>query len=101
MKNIFRAFVIMILTFVMCIPMQTIVKASTFTSIGTKKVVESSKPGTVCFNKALSATTVNTTNIKVIGEDNKYIDVKVSLANDNKNVVVQPVKNYEFDKTYT
>jgi N-acetylmuramoyl-L-alanine amidase len=49
----------------------------------------------------LSAGTVNTANIKVIGEDNKYIDISVSLENGNKSVVVQSVKNYESNKTYT
>jgi len=60
-----------------------------------------SKPWIVSFNKALSSTTVNTTNIKVAGEDNKYIDVNVSLANNNKDVVVKPVKDYEANKAYT
>ena len=46
--------------------MQTIVKASTYTNMDSKKDVVVSKPWTVSFNKALSATTVNTTNIKVV-----------------------------------
>jgi N-acetylmuramoyl-L-alanine amidase len=101
MKNIFKAFIIMILTFVLCIPMQIIVKASTYTNMNPKKDVVVSKPWTVSFNKPLSTTTVNTTNIKVVGENNKYIDIKVSLANNNKNVIVQSVKNYEYNKIYT
>ncbi|MCB2298515.1 N-acetylmuramoyl-L-alanine amidase [Clostridium tagluense] len=101
MKNIFKTFIIMIVTFALCIPMQIIVKASTFTDMGSKKDVVVSKPWTVSFNKPLSATTVNTTNIKMVGENNEYIDIKVSLANSNKNVVVEPVKNYEYNKTYT
>ena len=101
MKNIFKVFTIMILTFVLCIPTQIIVKASTYTDMGTKKDVVVSKPWTVSFNKPLSSSTVNNTNIKVVGEDNKYIDITVSLANDNKNVIVKPVKNYEYSKTYT
>ncbi len=59
------------------------------------------KPWTVSFNKPLSLTTVNTTNIKVVDENNKYIDIKVSLANNNKNVIVNPIKNYEYNKKYT
>ena len=101
MKNIFKAFIIMILTFALCIPMQIIVKASTYTDMGPKKDVVVSKPWTVSFNKSLSSTTVNTTNIKVVGENNNYIDINVSLANNNKNVIVSPVKNYESNKTYT
>lgn len=101
MKNIFKAFIFMILTFALCIPMQIIVKASTYTDMGTKKNVVVSKPWTVSFNKPLSSTTVNTTNIKVLGEDNKYIDVKLSLANNNKNVIVSPIKDYESNKAYT
>jgi len=81
--------------------MQTIVKASTYTNVDSKENVVLSKPWTVSFNKSLSATTVNTTNIKVVGEDNNDVDIKVSLANDNKNVIVQSIKNYEADKTYT
>ncbi|MBZ9634782.1 N-acetylmuramoyl-L-alanine amidase [Clostridium sp. FP1] len=101
MKNIFKTFIIMIVTFALCIPMQIIVKASTFTDMGSKKDVVVSKPWTVSFNKPLSATTVNTTSIKMVGENNEYIDIKVSLANSNKNVVVEPVKNYEYNKAYT
>ena len=101
MKKILKTFVIMILTFIVCIPMQTIVKASTVTNMGAKKDVIVSKPWTVSFNKVLDASTVNTTNIKVMSNDNKYIDITVSLANANKNVVVKPVENYEYNKTYT
>lgn len=101
MKKIFKAFIIMILAFVVCIPMQTIVQASTFTSMSSKKDVEVSKPWTVSFNKALSLPTVNTTNIKVVDENNNNIDITVVLTNNNKTVVAQPVKNYESGKTYT
>lgn len=101
MKNIFKAIVIMILSFSLCIPMQIIVKASTYTNVGSKKDVVVNKPWTVYFNKPLSVPTVNTTNIKVIDENNKNIDIKVSLANNNKNVIIQAVKNYEYSKTYT
>ena len=101
MKNIFKAFAIMILTFALFIPMQTVVKASTYIDMGPKNNVVVSKPWTVSFNKPLSSTTVNTTNIKVVGENNNYIDINVSLTNANKNVVVSPVKNYEYNKKYT
>ncbi|MBU3128909.1 N-acetylmuramoyl-L-alanine amidase [Clostridium tagluense] len=101
MKNIFKSFLIVILTFALCIPMQIIVKASTYTDIGTKNNVVVSKPWTVSFNKSLSSNTVNTTNIKVLGEANKNIDVDVSLANNNKNVIVKPIKNYEANSEYT
>ncbi len=101
MKNIFKAFVIMILSFVLCIPMQIVVKASTYTNMDSKKDVVVNKPWTVSFNKPLSATTVNTTNIKVVDGNNKNIDIKVSLANNNKNVIVQAAKNYEYSNTYT
>ena len=80
MKKIFKAFIIMILAFVVCIPMQTIVQASTFTSMSSKKDVEVSKPWTVSFNKALSLPTVNTTNIKVVDENNNNIDIKIGRA---------------------
>ena len=99
MKNIFKAFIILI--FIVCIPMQTIVQASTSTNMEAKTDVATSKPWTVSFNKALSVPTVNTTNIKVVDEDNNYIDITVALANDNKTVIVQPVKNYDYGKTYT
>ncbi|MBW9158518.1 N-acetylmuramoyl-L-alanine amidase [Clostridium tagluense] len=101
MKNIFKSFLIAILTFALCIPMQIIVKASTYADIGTKNNVVVSKPWTVSFNKSLSSNTVNTTNIKVLGEANKSIDVDVSLANNNKNVIVKPIKNYEANSEYT
>ena len=101
MKNIFKAFTIMILTFALFIPMQIVVKASTYIDMGPKNDVVVSKPWTVSFNKTLSSATVNTTNIKVVGESNNYIDVNVSLSNDNKKVIVSPVKNYESNKTYT
>ncbi|MBU3214865.1 N-acetylmuramoyl-L-alanine amidase [Clostridium estertheticum] len=101
MKKIFKTFVIMILALIVCIPMQTIAKASTVTNMDSKKDVVVSKPWTVSFNKVLSTTTVNTTNIKVLSQDGNYIDIKVSLGNSNKNVVVQPVKDYEYNKTYT
>ncbi len=101
MKNIFKAFIFIILTFALCMPMQRIVKASTYADMGSKKNVVVSKPWTVSFNKSLIATTVNTTNIKVVDQDSKPIDIKVSLANSNKNVVVTPVKNYENKSAYT
>jgi len=101
MKNTFNSFIIMILTFAVFISMQTTVKASTYLNMGPKNNVVVSKPWTVHFNKPLSPTTVNTTNIKVVGENNNYIDIKVSLANDNKNVIVSPIKNYEANKKYT
>lgn len=101
MKNIFKTFIIVILTFTIFLPMQIIVKASTYTDMGHKNGVIVSKPWTVTFNKPLSAATVNNTNIKVVGENNNYIDINVSLANNNKNVIVKSVKNYEANKTYT
>jgi len=101
MKNIFKAFIFTILTFALCIPMQIVVKASTYTDLGSRKGVVVSKPWTVSFNKALSSTTVNTTNIKVVGENNNYVDIHVSLANNNKSVVVSPVADYESNKAYT
>ncbi|MBU3188153.1 N-acetylmuramoyl-L-alanine amidase [Clostridium bowmanii] len=101
MKNIFKAFIIMILSFALCIPMQIIVKATTYTDMGDKENVVVSKPWTVSFNKSLSSTTVNTTNIKVVGGDNKNIDINVKLANNNKNVIVSPAKEYDADTAYT
>ena len=101
MKNIFKGFMFIILTFAMCIPMQMIVKASTYTDMGPKNDVEVSKPWTVSFNKALSSNTVNNTNIKVIGENNNSIGINVSLANGNKDVIVKPVKEYESNTSYT
>ena len=95
MKNIFKAAIIMLLSFALCIPMQIIVKASTFTNMDSKKDVIVSKSWTVNFNMPLSATTVNTTNIKVVSENNNYIEIQVSLASGNKNIIVKPVKNYE------
>lgn len=101
MKNIFKAFIILIFSFVLCIPMQMIVKASTFTDMGPKKDVLVSKAWTVSFNKVLDSTTINTANIKVVGENNVTKEVKVSLANSNKNIIVQPINNYEPNKPYT
>lgn len=101
MKNIFKAFIIMILSITLCLHMQLIVKASTYTDLGLKKDVSISKSWTVNFNKALSSTTINTTNIMVVGENNEYKDISVSLANSNKSVIVKPITNYEPNKTYT
>lgn len=101
MKNIFKAFIIVVISFALCIPMQIIVKASTYTDMGPKKDVLVSKAWTVSFNKTLNATTVNATNIKVVGENNKSKEIKVSLANSNKNIIVQPITNYEPNKLYT
>jgi N-acetylmuramoyl-L-alanine amidase len=101
MKNSFKAIIIMIFTFALLIPMQISVKASIFASMNPKKDVVVGKPWTVSFNKPLSANSVNATNIKLIGESNKYLDIKVTLANGNKNVIVQPVKDYEYNKPYT
>jgi N-acetylmuramoyl-L-alanine amidase len=100
MKNRFKAFIIMIFTFAVFISMQTTAKASTYTNMESKKNVSVSKSWTVNFNYPLSATSVNTTNIKVVGEDSNSIDINVSLANNNKSVVVKPVKNYERNTTY-
>ncbi|MFT5875716.1 MAG: N-acetylmuramoyl-L-alanine amidase [Clostridium sp.] len=101
MKNIFKPFIIMLLSFALCIPMQLVVKASTFTNMDSKKDVLVSKPWAVSFNMPLSATTVNTTNIKVVGKNNNYIDIIVSLASGNKKIIVKPVENYELNTTYT
>jgi N-acetylmuramoyl-L-alanine amidase CwlD len=101
MKNIFKAFIIVIFSFALCLPMQILVKASTFTDMGPKNDVSVSKTWTVSFNKALDSTTVNTTNIKVVGENNVSKEIKVSLANSNKNIIVEPITNYEPNKSYT
>ena len=101
MKNIFKAFIIMMFSITLCVHMQIIVKATTYTDMVPKKDVLINKGWTVKFNKPLSSTTVNTTNIKVVGENNVYKDIKVSLANSNKDVIVEPITNYEPGKTYT
>ncbi|MPQ33594.1 hypothetical protein E4V42_19470 [Clostridium estertheticum] len=101
MKNILKAFVIIIITFIVCIPMKTIAKASTVTNMEAKKDVAVNKTWTVNFNKDLDATTVNTTNIKVLSDDNNYMEIKASLASNNQSLVVKPVKDYEHNKTYT
>jgi N-acetylmuramoyl-L-alanine amidase len=101
MKNIFKVIIVMIFALTLSIPMQISVKASTFASVDTKKDVIVGKHWTVSFNKPLSASSVNTTNIKLVGESNKYLDIKVALANGNKNVIIQPLKNYEYNKAYT
>ncbi|MBK5240565.1 N-acetylmuramoyl-L-alanine amidase [Clostridium sp.] len=101
MKNIFKAIIFTILTVTLSVSMQKTVKASTYTDMGTKSNVVVTKEWTVNFNEDLMATSVNTTNIKVISQTNNYIDIKVSLANNNKSVIVKPVKNYEPNKTYT
>ena len=101
MRKVFKVFIIMILALIVCIPMQTIVNASTITNMAAKKDVVVSKIFTVSFNKTLNVSTVNTTNIKVISEGNTYIGIKVSLASSKKSVVVQPVKSYEYNKKYT
>ena len=88
MKNSFKAIIIMIFTFALLMPMQISVKASTFASVNPKKDVVVGKPWTVSFNKPLSANSVNATNIKLIGESNKYVDIKVTLANGNKNGIL-------------
>jgi len=93
--------IFLIFTSVLVISLQIIVKASTFASIDTKKDVVVGKNWTVSFNKPLSASSVNTTNIKLVGESNKYLDIKITLSNGNKNVTIQPLKNYEYNKTYT
>ncbi len=98
MKNIFKAIIILIFT--LFIPMQT-VKASTYTEMGPKNDVPVSKMWTVNCNKILNSSTVNTENVKVIGEDNNYIDINVGLANNNKSITVKPVQNYQANKTYT
>ncbi|MBU3189489.1 N-acetylmuramoyl-L-alanine amidase [Clostridium bowmanii] len=100
-KNFFKAFIIMILSITLCLHMQSIVKASTYTDLGLKKDVSISKSWTVNFNKALSATTINATNIMVVGQNNEHKDISVSLANGNKAVIVKPIINYEPNKTYT
>ena len=101
MKKILKTFIIAILAFALFAPMQITVKASTYKDMGSKNDVVVSKSWTVRFNKALSATTVNTENITVVGENNNYIPINVTLANNNKNVIVSPVKNYEANKAYT
>lgn len=101
MKNIFKALIFIILTVALSMPMQKIVKASTYTDMGTKSNVVVSKAWTVNFNKNLSSASVNNTNIVVIGQNNTYIDISVSLANNNKSIIVKPVNNYQSNATYT
>jgi N-acetylmuramoyl-L-alanine amidase len=101
MKIFFKAITIMIFTFAISMQIQINVKAGTVASVNTKKDVLVGKHWTVSFNKPLSASSVNTTNIKLVGESNKYLDIKVTLSNGNKNVIIQPLKNYEYNKTYT
>ncbi len=101
MKKIFKAFIIMILSFALLIPMQIVVKATTYVDMGTKNDVKVAKPWAVSFNKQLNSDTVTTENIKVVSENNSYIDINVTLSDDKKKVTVSPVKNYESNKTYT
>lgn len=101
MKSIFKAIIFTILTVALSIPMQKTVKASTYTDMGTKSNVAVSKEWTVNFNKNLSPASVNSTNIVVIGKNNTYIDISVSLVNNNKSIMVKPLKNYESNTTYT
>jgi N-acetylmuramoyl-L-alanine amidase CwlD len=100
-KNIFKAIIFTILAVALSIPMQKTVKASTYTDMGTKSNVAVSKEWTVNFNKDLSLASVNNTNIVLIGTNNTYIDISVSLVNNNKSIVVKPLKNYEFNTRYT
>lgn len=101
MKNLYKAIIITILSFALSIPMQIIVRASTFKDMGTKSNVTLSKAWTVNFNKYLSADSVNNANVVVIGDNNNYIDINVSLTNSDKSIVVKPVENYESNKNYT
>ncbi|MCJ7688770.1 MAG: N-acetylmuramoyl-L-alanine amidase [Clostridiaceae bacterium] len=101
MKNIFKAIIFTILTVTLSISMQKTVKASTYTDVGTKSNVAVSKAWTVNFNKNLSPASVNETNIVVIGTNNTYIDISASLVNNNKSIMVKPLKNYESNTTYT
>jgi N-acetylmuramoyl-L-alanine amidase len=100
-KNMYKAIIITILSFALSIPMQIIVKASTYKDMGTKSNVILSKEWTVNFNKNLSADSVNVKNVVVIGDNNSYIDISVSLVNNNKSIIVKPVENYESNKNYT
>ncbi|MGH4117820.1 N-acetylmuramoyl-L-alanine amidase [Clostridium sp.] len=97
----YKAIIIMILSFALSIPMQIVAKASTYTDMGTKSNVILSKTWTVNFNKNLNADSVNTENIVVIGENNSYIDINVSLVNNGKSIIVKSVENYESNKNYT
>ena len=101
MKSIFKAIIFTILTVVLSVSMQKTVKASTYTDMGTKSNVAVTKAWTVNFNKNLSPASVNDTNIVVIGNNNTYIDISVSLLNNNKSIMVKPLKNYEPNTTYT
>ncbi|MEK6263674.1 MAG: N-acetylmuramoyl-L-alanine amidase [Clostridium sp.] len=101
MKSIFKAIIFTILTVALSVPMQKTVKASTYTDMGTKSNVAVSKAWTVNFNKNLNPATVNSANIVVIGTNNTYIDISVSLVNNNKSIMVKPLKNYEPNTTYT
>lgn len=56
---------------------------------------------TVSFDKQLKESTVNTQNVVVSDSINKNIAVKVSLDSSKKVILIEPVKKYDYGKTYT
>lgn len=56
---------------------------------------------TVKFNNDLKKRTVNNSTVLVQDENNRPVNVKVNIGNDNKSILVSPTDNYEYGKSYT
>lgn len=56
---------------------------------------------TIKFNNSLNNKTINNSNILVLDEDNKAVNINVNIGVDNKSIIVSSVDNYEYGKSYT
>lgn len=77
-------------------------KVNAATSLNTPRInIDSNKEWTVKFNNTLNASTVNSSNITVVDEDNNNIPVSVTLGKDETTVFVSPkVSGYDPGENY-
>lgn len=64
-------------------------------------VIPVDKVFTIRFNNTLKKSTVSNSNILVLDEGSNSVNVNVEIGDDNKSVLVSPINNYQYEKSYT
>lgn len=101
MKKVTNFFILIFtLLFIACTARFNSVQAKDYNELPLKRGVNIDKEWTIKFNETIDLKTVNTSNIRVVDENNKKIQVKLRLNRDKKSINVESIKKYEYGKTY-
>lgn len=85
------------------LPSDTVaVNEKDFDLVKEAKNVEANKDWTIGFTVSIDKSTLDKSKIFVLDENNKLVDVAISLhANDDKKLIVKPINPYDAGKRYT